>query len=457
MGLMRSVSGVRGLVGEEITDEVAARYGTAFGRFLGGGTVAVGWDSRPGGASLHSSIRRGLRNAGVSVVDLGVVPTPTVGIHVRTHGLAGGVAVTASHNPVEYNGFKFFSSGGVFLGPKDVGELFALADGSLGGDGVTRGVERYETEAAYEHAALVLAGVDVDREAVERAGLKVVVDCVNASGGVLLPDLLRALGCEVVELNTRTGTAFPRGAEPIPRNLGDLGRAVVATAADVGLACDPDADRLAIVDAGGTPIGEEYTLAIAVRRVLSRRRGAVVVNVSTSGMIDAVAAEAGVPVHRTAVGERHVVGKMMEVSAVVGGEGNGGVVLPDVHMGRDAATAAALVVSALVDAGEGGIDAIVAGFPKYEMVKTKLPLAGPVDPRRIVERMRSSFPEGRLDSTDGAKIVWPRSWVHARMSNTEPVVRIIAEAEDAGAAEELIGRVGSALSGMTEGDRPCAG
>jgi len=457
MSILRSVSGVRGLAGEEISEDLAACYGRALGESLRSGAVAVGWDSRPGGDALRSAMMDGLLDAGLSVVDLGVVPTPTVGIYVRRHGLAGGVAVTASHNPVEYNGFKFFSADGVFLGQREASELFRLVDGESDRRASKRGTVRSDTAAASEHADLVEAGAGVDRQEVRAAGLKIVVDCVNAAGGVLLPGLLKRLGCELVEHNTQTGSGFPRGAEPTPENLAEFGRVVVSKGADAGLACDPDADRLAIVDADGRPIGEEYTLAIAVRRALSRKAGPVVVNVSTSGMIDAIAGDAGVPLYRTPVGELHVVAKMLDVAAVVGGEGNGGVILPEIHLGRDAATAAALVVGALADVGKGGVRALIADLPQYEMVKAKLTLARPLEANTLAELMRSTFPDGRLDRTDGAKIVWPRSWVHVRMSNTEPVVRIIAEAEDVGAAARLADRVGSALSGMTEVDPSCAG
>ncbi len=323
----------------------------------------------------------GLRESGARVFDLGVVPTPTVGITIRSHGLAGGVVVTASHNPEEWNGFKFFSSKGVFLTRDEVARVFRLAD-----EGVTPArdtgpaVERIDGAAA-DHVELVMASPFVGREAVARMRPRVVLDCVNAAGSVVLPALLRRLGCDVVEMSCDAGRPFSRGAEPVPENLSALSAAVVRERAAIGLACDPDADRLAIVDERGRAIGEEYTLAIAADTVLGKRKGPVVANVSTSLMIDDVARAHGVPARRTAVGEINVVAAMMELDAVVGGEGNGGVIVPSIHPGRDAATAAALVLTALAESSSGLASALVSRFPAYAMVKRKVDRRGPLDGR----------------------------------------------------------------------------
>lgn len=450
--LIRSVSGVRGLVGEEVTPDLAYVYGRSFAQ-MAPGRVVVGWDSRRGGDALKAAMEAGLSESGVDVLDAGVVPTPTVGVAIRHLHLDGGVQVTASHNPEEYNGLKFFSPLGVFLSGEAAERLFALADAHDGRTGYVPG-QRIRPEPAGDvvgrHIELVLSSCPVDIESVAALRPRVVVDCVNAAGSVMLPRLLRELGCDVVEIHSEPGGGFPRGPEPTPDSLSDLCRTVVESSAIVGMACDPDADRLALVDERGRAVGEEFTLALAVRTVLESSRGPIVVNASTSRMIDDLAGEFGVPLFRTAIGEINVVSKMMEVGAVTGGEGNGGVILPGVHPGRDAATAAALIVAGAMRGGTRPLSELVAGFEPYAMVKSKLRLPS-LARAAIVDAMRSEFPDGELDLTDGAKIVWPDSWIHARMSGTEPVVRVIAEAGRREDADELVGRARSAVSAAAEG------
>lgn len=453
MTLIRSVSGVRGATGTEITEALARRYASAFGRMVGG-SVAVGWDGRSGGDSLRRAVIAGLVDAGVRAEDAGVVPTPTVGIAVRIRGLDGGVVVTASHNPETQNGLKFFSSRGVFLVADEARELFGLADGPEATP-VEAGPAPVELrDALRDHLDLVLSSSHVDRARIEKAAPSVVVDCVNAAGSVALPKLLSELGCRVSAINDEPGAGFPRGPEPVPENLGGLAEAVVRERADIGLACDPDADRLAVVDDHGRPVGEEYTLVLAGRAVLSRTPGPVVANMSTSRMMDDVAEAYSVPMFRSPVGEINVVTKMDEVSAVVGGEGNGGVILPEVHMGRDACTAAALVLTAVADFG-GTVSELIAAMPRYSMLKKKLELRG-VSRDCIVEAMREAFPDGHEDLTDGAKMTWPDRWIHARMSGTEPVVRIIAEAPDDPGTRDLAERAIGAVSRCMKGGLTCA-
>jgi phosphomannomutase len=453
--LIRSVSGVRGVVGLDLSADVAWQYARAFG-LMAGGDVAVGWDSRPNGNVLKRAVEEGLSASGARVRDLGIVPTPTVGITVRSHGLAGGMAITASHNPEEYNGLKFFSPEGVFLGAAEIAELFDAADGELPECSVD-GPDPVALDGAIdEHIRLVASSRWIDAAGIAARRPRVVVDCVNAAGSVIIPRLLRELGCEVLTIHCDEGRGFPRGAEPVPAHLADLSKAVRESTADLGLACDPDADRLAIVDEGARPVGEELTLVLAARIVLEKTRGPVVANLSTSRMIEDLAAEFDVPVYRSSVGEINVVMKMTEVSAVVGGEGNGGVIVPDIHPGRDAATAAALIVSALAGDGRPSVSGLVSRFRPYVMVKRKVPV-GAVSRAALEAAMRAAFPDGDLDLTDGAKMLWPDRWIHARMSGTEPIVRVISEAESREDAEALVERAASAVSGATGGDRPCAG
>ncbi|MBM3306777.1 MAG: phosphoglucosamine mutase [Candidatus Eisenbacteria bacterium] len=454
MGLIRGVSGVRGIVGRDITEETAALYGRAFGATVRG-AVAVGRDSRRGGDRLAAAVRRGVRESGSGAIDLGVVPTPTVGVATRLRGFAGGIAVTASHNPEEWNGFKFFSPRGVFLTREEVERVFDLADGGGGAVRSDGPAESAWSGAADEHVRLVASCPFVDRDAIARMRPRVALDCVNAAGSVVLPGLLRDLGCDVVELSCAAGEPFSRGAEPVPEHLAALSEAVVRERAAAGLACDPDADRLAIVDERGRPVGEEYTLALAADVVLTARPGPVVANVSTSLMIEDVARAHGAPLWRTAVGEINVVARMLEVNAVVGGEGNGGVIVPSVHPGRDAATAAALVMTALARPGAGPASAVVARFPTYSMVKRKVAAAVPSQ-QALTESMAAAFSGATPDLTDGVKMCWPGRWVHVRMSGTEPVVRVIAEAGSPADARSLADAAEGVVSRMSEGTRPCA-
>ncbi len=454
MVLIRSVSGVRGLVGQDLTPAIVSGYARAFGAMVGG-TVVVGWDARRGGAELHNAVLSGLEAAGVVPHDIGVVPTPTVGIAVRRGRFSGGMVVTASHNPEEYNGLKFFTARGTFLERPDVERLLAEVDarasggisdmapvepapgGPAPGSGEANWIER--------HLDLILNCGLISLEAIRTNPPKVVVDCVNAAGSRALPELLRKLGCDVVELNTSPGAGFPHGAEPVPEYLGQLSEAVRSAGASLGCACDPDCDRLAFVDETGRAIGEEYTLAMATAAILDQKKGPVVANVSTSRMIDDIAKEHSVPVYRSPVGEINVVAKMLEVSAVMGGEGNGGVILPEVHMGRDACTAAALVVGWMAARGAKSLGELTSGFGSYAMMKTKIARED-ADRDAMARVMREAFPDGELDLTDGPKIILPSSWVHTRPSGTEPVVRIIAEAESKSEAQRLIDLATAALS-----------
>jgi len=439
---MRSVSGVRGIIGEDVTPDLVRRYAYAFASLVGG-DVVIGWDSRPGGLALKDAAVSGVTSAGVVAHDIGVSPTPTVGIAVRRLGLTGGISVTASHNPEEYDGLKFFSARGALLSSDAMSRLFESVESADPPSGGGRDPVAVAGAARW-HVEAVLASEFVDAVAIRRAGLRVVVDCVNAAGALVLPLVLRELGCDLEEIYTDVGAGFPRGPEPVAGNLSELGNAVRELGAHAGFACDPDADRLALVDEHGTPVGEEYTLAIATRTVLSRRRGPVVVNVSTSRMIEDVSGEFGVSVRRTPVGEVNVVAGMDEIGAVVGGEGNGGVILPSVHPGRDAATGAGLVATAIAATPGRHLSELVDSLPRYAMSKRRI-RRDEASLDGIVAAMRSAFPDARLETTDGAKMCWPGRWVHARISGTEPVIRIIAEASDADEAEALACRAAAAL------------
>ncbi len=443
---MRSVSGVRGIVGVDLVPAVVARYGGAFGAFVraGGGTVvALARDSRQSGPGFAAAAGDALAAVGVDVVDLGMVPTPTAQLAVELLGLDGGIVVTASHNPVEWNALKFIGRGGRFLARPEVESLFALADAGAPAAAARPGTRRRDETAVRRHLERVLALPWLDVAAVRARRFRVALDCVRGAGATIMPALFDALGCEVRAINLEPDGRFPREPEPIPEHLGELAALVRDTKADVGMAVDPDVDRLALVDETGRPIGEDYTLAFAVRAVLARRAGPVVTNLSTSLVVDDAAREFGVEVERAPVGEANVVGRMASAGAVVGGEGNGGVILPEVHLGRDAPVAATLAL-ALLASRRAAVSAIVNAAPRYTIVKAKLPRpAGSLE--GAYAALARSLPGAQADRQDGLRLAFADRWVHLRPSGTEPVVRIIAEAPDPGAAEALIERGRAAL------------
>ncbi len=442
---MISVAGIRGIVGESLTPPVLARFAAAFARGLGDGPVIVGRDARRSGPMVHRAVAAGLMGAGRDVIDIGLATTPATQVAVEELHAAGGVILTASHNPAEWNALKFLSGRGEFLDAEtgaavkrryESGEALWVTFDQLGS-------ESAEPRALEWHLKRVLALSFIDVPAIRRRKLRAVVDGCASVGGVAVPRLLRDLGCDVVELDCAPNGHFTRVLEPLAEHLGALGAAVREAGADFGIALDPDADRAAFVDAGGVPLGEEYTLALAAQVVLAQQPGPVVTNLSTSRIMDAVCAHAGVPLHRTPVGEAHVVLGMRALGAVVGGEGNGGVILPAAHYGRDGLVAAALVCQAMT-VGNGPLRALANGLPKLCMVKDKLPRAD--EPwEASAPRLRAAFPDHAADAADGLRLTLDEEWVHIRPSGTEPVVRVIAESPSESRTRELIERARRAL------------
>ncbi len=448
-GLMVSVSGVRGRVGEALTPEVVTRFTAAFGAYLreragGSPTVVVARDSRTSGPLFARIVTGTLQALGADVVDAGLVPTPTALLAVKASAADGAVVVTASHNPVEWNALKFASGSGMFLDRAECEGMRAfLESGAVrwaGWDGL--GTVRPDDAAVDRHLAAVTGLPFLDVEALRARRLTVALDPVRGAGAVLLPRLLEALGCEVVGMNLEPDGRFPRPPEPVPENLGELEELVRTTGADIGLATDPDADRLALVDGEGRAVGEDFTLALAVQLVRRHRDGPVVTNLSTSQI---VAEAAGGAFHRAPVGEINVARRMQAEGAVVGGEGNGGVILPDVHLTRDAAVASALVLQLLVETG-ASLAELVSAYPASRIVKDRLPCpAGSLEP--VYERLAEALDGDVVDRQDGLWLGWPDAgrWVHVRPSGTEPVVRIIAEARDEPGARALVERVRATL------------
>jgi phosphomannomutase len=451
--LMMSVSGVRGLVGDPLTPELVSGIAAAFAGFLRSegaeGPVFVGRDSRTSGPMLSRAVIAGLQSVGCGVVDLGVVPTPTLLMAVAQAGAAGGVGITASHNPAEWNALKLVSGEGIFLdadrSSRFRGYLEAVdpprARWSEVGDLAT------DSEAWARHLERILALPLLDIGAIRAAGFKVAVDCVHGVGGPVMAELLGRLGCTLHGIGMEPDGLFPRDPEPTASNLGDLAGLVLSSGAALGLAVDPDADRLSLVDETGRPLGEDLTLALASCPVLRRTPGTVVTNLSTSQVVEDVARAFGAALVRAPVGEVNVARRMQEVGAVVGGEGNGGVILPALHYTRDAPLAVSLVLQHLVDEGVETSSA-AARWPAYRMVKRKVEF-----PREALGEaylaLRKAMEASEEDLSDGLRLAWSgrRAWLHVRPSGTEPVVRLIAEAPEDGAAEALVDRAADVLSG----------
>lgn len=442
-GLMVGVSGIRGRVGEALTPEVVATYAAAFGAWAAARgaskSIVVGRDSRVSGPLFHRVVLSALQSVGCNVIDIGLTTTPTCQLAVEDHHAAGGLMISASHNPIEWNALKCIGPTGLFLENAEGVEMRSLVE-----TGIRRaswdelGTIEVDDRAVQRHIDRVLAIPYVDVEAIRRRRFKVALDCVRGAGAVIMPALLERLGCEMIAINLESDGRFPRAPEPVAENLGELESLVKKSGAAVGLAVDPDVDRLALVSDAGKAIGEDFTLALAARLVLRHRRGPVVTNLSTSRIVEDVAAEAGVATIRAPVGEVNVAVRMRDEKAPVGGEGNGGVILPEVHLGRDAPVGAALLLQLLHEDNKP-LSEIVAGLPRYVIVKDKLnrPKAR-LD--TVYEALRAAFPAAAADSQDGLRLSWPDRWVHIRPSGTEPIVRVIAEAPTNGEALELVRR-----------------
>lgn len=443
-GLIVSVSGVRGLVNDDLTPHVAMAFASALGAYVDGGPVVVSRDGRPSGAMLRHAALAGLASAGCEIHDLGVAPTPTVGLAVRHLHAAGGLQITASHNPAPYNGLKLFGPDGRVLNAAAGARVKSLYE-----LGATRrapytelGTVRHYRQAEENHGDRVLELIDGQR--VRAARFKALVDGNGGAGGPLARRLLESLAVETVCEGCEPDGFFRHEPEPTAENLAAVCPLVRRHECDVGFALDPDSDRLALIDETGRYIGEELTLALAVLFRLRREKGPVVINASSSRVTQDVCARFGVACHRSAVGEANVADKMKEVGAIVGGEGNGGVIDPRVGYVRDPFVGMASVLSLMAETGRK-LSELVAELPAYAIVKDKCV----IDRARLPEalgRLTARWPEASSDTTDGLRVDWPDRWVHVRPSNTEPIVRVIAEAPTAGQAQALCREVATVLT-----------
>jgi len=447
---MIGVSGMRGTVGGTLTPPVVTRMASAFAAWLyeAGGTpangsryrVVFGRDSRPSGAWVRDAAVAALAASGVEVVDLDIVTTPGVAMMVKHLSADAGMIATASHNPIQWNGLKTLNRDAVALPPEHANAVKKLYDESASRyarvQDLVQPTKNTETHAL--HIKRVMERVDVLGVSSKR--FKVVLDSVNGAGCVATATLLNKLGCQLIHLNGTPNGQFAHEPEPTAQNLTGLADEVRRQRAAVGFAQDPDADRVAIVDENGTYIGEEYSLALAAQLVLSKKQGAVAAaNLSTSRMIDDIAAKFGGRVLRTPVGEANVVQAMLAGGATIGGEGNGGVIDPRIVPGRDSLVGMAYVLQLMASTGKT-VSQLVAELPRYEIVKTKFECRRE-DANRAVEAVKKAFASEKVDTQDGVRIDWDRAWVHARPSNTEPIMRIIAEAPDRAEAERRVAEV----------------
>ena len=453
--LMISVSGMRGHVGTDLTPELVTRHAAALGAWVrtaeapqlagrrreGRPAVVLGRDARTSGPMFARAAAAGLQSVGVDVIELGVVPTPTVQLAVEHHQAGAGLILTASHNPIEWNALKFVGPDGIFLDAESGARVRDLAEQGpprMGWDGI--GEVREDPEAIARHLDAIVALRMIDVTAIRARRFHVALDCVRGAGAPALIPLLDRLGCRYTGINLEPDGHFPRPPEPVPENLGELGTLVRRVGADVGLAVDPDVDRLALVDETGTPIGEDYTLAFAVRAVLDGRRSdpatpTVVMNLSTSLVVEDAARVAGARVVRAPVGEANVARAIRDEGALIGGEGNGGVMLPALHIGRDAPLGVALILHLLAVNG-ARVSELVSASPRYTIVKAKGPRGQELRP--MYDRLRRRFADASADERDGLRLSWADRWLHVRPSGTEPIVRFIAEAPSAADAEALV-------------------
>lgn len=429
-----SISGIRGIVGESLTPQLIIKFSEAFSTYIGGGKIAVGSDTRPSAAMVKNAVFAGLLSCGASPLDLGILPIPSLQIYTKEKNLDGAISITASHNPVEWNALKLIRKGGHYLYPYEAEELLDVYyQGRFQRVAHPDEIEREEDPFSI-HQRKILRQVEADM--IRRKKIRVVVDPCGGAASPFVKDFLEALGAEVICVNCELSEGFPRNPEPIPENLSLLCESVKIHKADVGFAQDADADRLAAVDEKGVPIGEEYTLALAVDYYLQRKtKTPVVVNLSTSRIIQDITNKAGVELFRSLVGEINVARMMEEKGAKLGGEGNGGIIMADIHTCRDSFSGMAFLLEYLAWSGKK-LSTLRGELPDYFMIKHKVK-ASFREARVILSKLSQKFDQGDIQTLDGLRVDYPDFWLHVRPSNTEPVIRIQVE----GTSEDLVKKV----------------
>lgn len=460
MSLIKSISGIRGTIGgrpgEGLSPLDIVKFTAAYATFIrntaetSSNLIVVGRDARLSGPMVNDLVSATLRGMGFDVVNIGMASTPTTEVAVAGLGACGGIIITASHNPLQWNALKLLNAKGEFLNDKEGKEVLRIAADEAFSFAPVEALGKEMTDQTWNmrHIEKVLSLRLVDREAIAKAGFTVAVDAVNSVGGVVIPQLLRALGVKnIIELNCEPNGRFAHTPEPIPQNLTGISDLLKTGVADVGFVVDPDVDRLAIVMENGEMFVEEYTLVAVADYVLQHTPGSTVSNLSSSRALGDVTRAHGCEYHASAVGEVNVVAKMKETGAVIGGEGNGGVIYPEAHYGRDALVGVALFLTLLAHSGKT-VSELKAGYPPYEIAKNKVELTPDIDVDAILEKMKERYAGEKITDIDGVKIDFADSWVHLRKSNTEPIIRIYAEAATKEKAEALAESVKNVMASM---------
>ncbi len=444
--LMVSVSGIRGIVGDGLDPQTIVKYTSAYAQFCGKGKIVIGSDGRITGDMVKNIIVGTLIAKGNDVVDIGICPTPTVLYNVTKLHAVGGIQISASHNPNEWNALKLLNDKGEFMTLEENQEMLGYINDDKfqyePWDKLGKLTDYSEGLLNHMDGVLNLPGIDI--KSIKERKFKVLLDCVNGAGSYVMPELLEAFGCEVIKLDCEKTGVFPRLPEPIPENLTKTMRAVKDHSADLGIVVDPDVDRLVLITDEGEPFGEEYTITQAVKFVLSKTKGNVSVNLSTTRAVDDVAESFGCKVFHSPVGEANVVVKMKEVNAVIGGEGSGGVIYPALHYGRDALVGTAIILQHLLEFG-GTISELKRALPEYHIVKSKIKI-GDKNPDELIENIALKYSNEKINTDDGLRIDFEDHWVHFRKSNTEPIIRCIVEAKTETETDELIKKYFSELS-----------
>ncbi len=451
MSLIKSISGIRGTIGgkvdENLTPIDAVKFAAAYGSWLKGQVgkehvkVVIGRDARISGEMIQNLVQYTLIGLGIDVVNIGLSTTPTVEVAVPLEKADGGIILTASHNPKEWNALKLLNDKGEFVSDQDGKAILKIAQENDFSFATVDHLGKFNYDDRYIdlHIEKVLALPLVTPEAIQKKKFRVVVDAVNSTGGIAIPRLLERLGVEVVKLYCEPNGHFPHNPEPLKEHLGDICKKVVEEKADFGIVVDPDVDRLAFITDQGEMFGEEYTLVACADYVLSKAKGNVVSNLSSSRALRDIAQKYGVTYSAAAVGEVNVVTEMKRIEAIIGGEGNGGIIYPELHYGRDALVGVALFLSLLAERG-GSVQQLRESYPAYFMSKNKIQLTEQINPDQILKAMEQKYAHEQTTTIDGLKIDFTDSWVHLRKSNTEPIIRIYTEAKSQKEADALAQR-----------------
>lgn len=451
MTLIKSISGIRGTIGGKVDQALtpidAVKFAAAFGTWVkeksGKSKIIIGRDARPSGEMISNLVTSTLIGLGIDVVDLGLSTTPTVEIAVPAENAGGGIILTASHNPVQWNALKLLNENGEFISGDDGKEVLEIAENDAYSFAEVKNLGKITHDDTYitKHIEMVLNLPLVDVEAIRSANFRVVIDCVNSTGGISLPPLLKALGVEhVEELYCEPNGQFPHNPEPLPEHLTKICSTLENGNYDLGIVVDPDVDRLALVSEDGSTFGEEYTLVAVADYVLSQTKGNTVSNLSSTRALRDVTEKHGATYEAAAVGEVNVVTKMKETNAIIGGEGNGGIIYPELHYGRDALVGIALFLTHLAKFGQP-VSRLRASYPNYYISKNKIDLSPEIDVDKVLSTIAQKYKNQPVNTIDGVKIEFDKEWVHLRKSNTEPIIRIYAESESQATAEHLAQKI----------------